>query len=269
MARKASAKERQDKKESTQHSGSQAGKEILLLWAILGEGGGKDVSRAALGKKGMLPSDDKKARDGLEKRGLITVEQRKTRNDQGRSIRGTWLAVTDEGLAWADENLAAVPAKMQAAAPILQAWLARLSIHLQARQMPIDEFLGLRRSRASAEYGAGPDSPVGMLHEDSPPAAPHLGASLNGDYDQLRVRIRQAYLAVTGNRTSTRARLSDIRRKLNDIESSALDAALKRMQRDQQATLYPLDNKVEITDADRDAAIYFGSEPRHLLWIER
>jgi hypothetical protein len=92
---------------------------------------------------------------------------------------------------------------------------------------------------------------------------------LNGEYDALRARIRQAYLAVTGNRVNTRARLSDIRGKLNDIDTGILDAALKRMQREQQAILYALDNKAEITDADRDAAIYFGNEPCHILWIER
>jgi hypothetical protein len=108
---------------------------------------------------------------------------------------------------------------------------------------------------------------VGAFHEDSPatPAQPPL----NGDYDALRTRIRQAYLAVTGNRVNTRARLRDIREKLHDMDPAALEATLKRMQREQQATLYPLDNKAEIADADRTAAIYFGSEPRHILWIER
>jgi hypothetical protein len=46
-------------------------KQVLLLWAILGEGGGEDVSRPALEKKGMLPDDDKAARDALEAQGLI------------------------------------------------------------------------------------------------------------------------------------------------------------------------------------------------------
>ena len=41
------------------------------------------------------------------------------------------------------------------------------------------------------------------------------------------------------------------------------------MQREQLASLYQLDNRTEITDADRAAAIYFGSEPRHILWMER
>ena len=37
--------------------------QVLLLWAILGQGG--EVSRSVLEKKGMLPGDDKAARDAL------------------------------------------------------------------------------------------------------------------------------------------------------------------------------------------------------------
>jgi hypothetical protein len=248
---------------------SAAGKELLLLWAILGEGGGKAVSRAVLQEKGMLPSDDKKARDGLEARGLIKGEKRTIRNELGRSVSGIWMTPTEAGLAWAQENLAETPAKSQAAAPILKAWLARLSSLLHARNIPLNEFLEPRRSGVSAASEPG-HSPVLVLHEDSPAVPFHPAPQpLNGDYDALRARIRQAYLAVTGNRINTRARLRDVREKLNDVDSTTLDAALKRMQREQQAVLYPLDNKAEITDADRNAAIYFGSEPRHILWIER
>ena len=46
---------------------------------------------------------------------------------------------------------------------------------------------------------------------------------------------------MTGDRINTRARLCDIREKLNDIDRAALDEALKRMQREQQAALYPLE----------------------------
>jgi hypothetical protein len=266
MAGKAPAKENKKTKRAPE-SDPQGGKETLLLWAILGEGGGKDVSRAVLEYKGMLPGDDKKARDGLEARGLIAVEQRTTRNEQGKSVRGTWMTVTKDGLAWAEENLAVMPAKSQAATPILQAWLARLSILLQARNTSMSQFLEPHCYVATYESR---ESPVGVLHEDSPAATFHPEPSpLNGDYDTLRARIRQAYLAITGNRVNTRARLHDIREKLHDIDPVTLEAALKRMQREQQATLYPLDNKAEITDADRNAAIYFGSEPRHILWIER
>ena len=247
-------------RERLQRSDPRAGKEVLLLWAILGEGGGKDVSRSSLNDKGMLPSDDKAARNGLEARGLIKVEKRKFRNEKGRSISSYWMTVTETGRAWAEENLAAVPAKSQSAAPILQAWLARLSIFLHARNMPMTEFLGQHRG-VSRE----PTTELAM----TPTVPTHPSPPLALDYDALRARIRQAYLAVTGNRINTRARLCDIREKLNDIDRAALDEALKRMQLEQQASLYPLDNKTEITDADRNAAIYFGVEPRHILWIER
>jgi hypothetical protein len=249
MAEKPKAKEKQGQ---AQRPDSQAGRELLLLWAILGEGGGKDVSRAALDAKGMLPPDDKKARDGLENRGLITVETRMTPNEKGRPVRGTWITATKAGLAWAQENLAVMPAKSQAAAPILQAWLRRLSILLQTRSIPIAEFLGAHRGTASPESGT------------------KVAASpLNGDSDALRAQIRQAYLELTGGRFNTRALLRDLRQKLRNIDRPALDEALKKMQREEEASLYQMDNRVEITDADRAAAIHFGDEPRHILWIER
>jgi hypothetical protein len=97
-------------KEILQRSDPRAGKEVLLLWAILGEGGGKDVSRSSLNDKGMLPSDDKAARNGQKARGLIKVEKRRSRNEKGRSISSYWMTVTETGRAWAEENLAAVPA---------------------------------------------------------------------------------------------------------------------------------------------------------------
>jgi len=89
------------------------------------------------------------------------------------------------------------------------------------------------------------------------------------EYDKLQSRIRQAYLAVTSDRINTRARLCDVRERLSDVDRTALDEVLKKMQREQQISLYPLDNKAEIADADRKAAIYFSGEPRHILWIER
>jgi hypothetical protein len=248
-------------KETSQGLDPRAGKEVLLLWAILGEGAGDEVSRSALDNKGMLPSGDKVAREALAARGLIKVEKRTSRNEKGRSTSGYWLSVTEAGRGWAEENLAAMPAKSQAAAPTLQAWLKRLSIFLHARNISIAEFLGL-------EPGTSRETHVDVEIVSPIPSQvpPSLHAS---EYETLRARIREAYLAVTGNRVNARARLCHVREKLSHIERGALDEALKRMQREQQASLYPLDNKSEITDADRNAAIHFGSEPRHLLWIER
>jgi hypothetical protein len=191
---------------------------------------------------------------------LIKAERRSVRNENGRAATGNWMSMTENGRAWAAENLAAQPAKSQAAAPILQAWLARLSGFLHARDIPLTEFFGISNPTREPRPGLTVASGV----------PPRPTSSAQGrNYDALSALVRKAYLDVTGNRINTRARLSHIRQKLNDVDRSALDEALKRMQREQQVALYPLDNKTEITDEDRTAAIYFGSEPRHILWIER
>ena len=138
--------------------------------------------------------------------------------------------------------------------------MAGTSVDFSARSQHADDRIsGAAPRRKPRAYNRTRDDTYSDSSE--PSARPH--------YDALRARIRQAYLAVTGNRINTRAQLCDIREKLNDIDRAALDEALKRMQLEQQASLYPLDNKTEITDADRNAAIYFGVEPRHILWIER
>lgn len=251
---------RRKAKQKLQRSDSRAANEVLLLWAILAEGGGDEVSRSALDNKGMLPNDDKAAREGLEARGLIKNERRSSRNEKGRSVTGYWLSMTHAGRAWAEGNLAAVPAKSQAAAPVLQAWMKRLSVFLNTRNMPLTEFLKLH---AIGNRESTTEQLARAASSESKPG------SLASDYNELRARIRTAYLELTGGRLNTRCRLCDLREKLTDVERATLDETLKRMQREHEAALYPLDNKSEITQADRDAAIYFGSEPRHILWIER
>jgi hypothetical protein len=44
-----------------------------------------------------------------------------------------------------------------------------------------------------------------------------------------------------------------------------LDAALLKMQQASKLVLFRLDNQREITDADREAALFVGDEPRHVL----
>jgi hypothetical protein len=110
---------------------------------------------------------------------------------------------------------------------------------------------------------------MSLIRRYSPPdlTPPPLPSTF--DHATMRQRVRNAYLELTGGRFNTRALLRDIREKLNDIERGELDDVLKQMQREQLASLYQLDNRTEITDADRAAAIHFGSEPRHILWMER
>jgi len=188
---------------------------------------------AAAFQNELKPEPEKADREALSAEGLIRWDKR------GQRI---WIEVRDKGWEWAGKNLdAALPTNSSAAGPILQAWLKRLKAFMEARGMVLADVLGPQK----------------------PPPPAQL------DYQALRARIRQAYLDSTGGRLNTRALLRDIREKLQDIERGTLDEALRQMQQEQEAALYQMDNRVELTDADRTAAIYFGNEPRHILWIER
>lgn len=167
MAKKAKAKELK-KPKAVANTAEQW--ELLLLWAILGEGGGHPVSRPTLEQKGMLPSDDKKARAGLESRGLIKL---------GKGERGSIVfSITDLGLAWAEDNLAALPASSKFATPILQAWLRRLSLYMSAHEVPLTAILGFEHVRSGDDDGTTMPAPM----PEPTPLAPH-------DYDVMRARI--------------------------------------------------------------------------------
>jgi hypothetical protein len=208
----------------------------LILWALLAREG------AAGFQKELKPEPEKADRDALTQAGLVSWTKR------GQKI---WIEVTENGWAWAGNNLAAaLPMNSSAGSQILRAWLTLLKAFLDSRGLVLADVLGPQRS-------ANPE-----IESVSSPTQ-------TTDYDALRARIRQAYLDSTGGRIGTRALLAEIRAKLPDIDRAALDEALKRMQREAEGSLYQLDNRAEITDADRAAAIYFGGEPRHILWIER
>ncbi len=224
----------QSKKKSTPE------KRTLILWALLAR------ENAAAFQNELKPEPEKADRVALSDEGLIKWKSR------GQRI---WIEVTDKGWAWAGKNLgAALPTNSGAAGQILQAWLARLKAFMEAQGMVLADILAPQDSTRPDPAGGGVTEPLKF-------------AAL--DYAAVRERIRQAYLDVTGGRLNTRALLKDLRGKLHDIERGTLDEALKQMQREQEASLYQLDNRSEVTDADRTAAIHFGNEPRHILWIER
>jgi hypothetical protein len=175
----------------------------------------------------------KSGREALVRAKFIRVERR------GRSL---WLEATDAG--WNEAQLSLgrdLPASTSLSVngiPILQDWLARLGAFLSAHDFSLADF-------AAAEGSAG---------------APR--------FSDLAARIRQAYLEVTGGQFAARARLSELRRHLPDVDRETLDRELLRFhQNDEKARLMRLDNPREITPAEREAQIVFKGEPLHLLWI--
>ena len=85
----------------------------------------------------------------------------------------------------------------------------------------------------------------------------------------IRTRIEQAYLKVTGGKFNQRGVLADIRSHLQDLPREAVDAELRKMGGEEGVNLMGLDNKQEATPERQAAAVEVGGEPRHLLWLDR
>jgi hypothetical protein len=215
-------------------------KRTLILWALLVR------ENASSFQNELKPEPDKADRDALQEAGLIKAEPR------GR-YRRIWIEVTDKGWAWAGSNLgAALPRNSSAGCQILQEWLTRLKVFMEARGLALADVLGPQAStQAVGGLKAEPPRPAGR------------------DYAAVRARIRKAYLDITDGRLNVRAPLSDIRQKLKDIDRAALDNALGRMHLEEGTTLSGLNNPQEITPAIRDAAVNFKGESMYVLWITK
>lgn len=214
-------------------------RQTLVLWALLGMGGG--AAQKDLGFP-LAPRD----RDALKKAGLVAVE---------KGARGAIrLEVTDSGWDWASRHLdAALPSgrnATKAGTPILQAWLERLAAYVRVRGVPLAEVL-------SISAGAG----------EAAPGSPEAEAT-EVPYEALRDRVREAYLAATGGRMGSSVPLSRIRAALPEIGRHTLDAVLLRMHAEPGATLMSLANPADIA-AERDAAIGVHGREMHILWINR
>lgn len=175
------------------------------------------------------PEPSSKDRKALENAKIITNEKR------GRSL---WIEVTETGWAWANDHLtASLPARAPTASPILQTWLGHLQEFLHRRNFSLADIF-------------------------TPPArqTPAADATVTTEIED---RVRTAYLDATGGAWNRRVRLSELRHRLRDVARDRFDATLLKMQ--QASKLVLLDNQREITDADRDAALLVGGEPRHLL----
>jgi len=208
--------------------------QTLILWALLARGGSSF-------QKDLKPEPKPKDRDPLVRARLISVEKRN---------RAIVLNVEDEGWRWAADHMdAELSVRSTAGAFVLRDLLARLAVFAKLRNLPLAEILA----------AAPPSSPArGVLHIE-PPTQPA----------DLRERIRAAFLELTGGTLNTRVRLADLRALLPDLDCARLDEALSRISREDGTTLMQIDDRTDITESDRDAALYIGTEPRHLLWISK
>jgi len=220
--------------------------QTLILWALLARGGSGF-------QKDLKPEPKPKDREALVRAGLISKEKGK---------RGAiTLNVEDKGWHWASENMDAEISKhSNAGAVVLQDLLSRLGAYTKARNIALADVL------APQDQGADP----GKGRQDkTEPQGPDAAPSDSHDFASLRAQLRAAFLDLTGDKFNTRVRLSDLREKLRHVDRAALDQTLLAIAKEEGAVLMQLDNRTEITGADRDAALEVGREPRHLLWLTK
>jgi hypothetical protein len=210
-------------------------KQALIMWCLLGQHGW-----ALQGK--VVPKVEKKDRDALEAGGYI----KSWKADRGALV----LKVDDDkGWRWGSDHLREeLPPNFQ----VLQNWLARLHEYLERSGETFPNFIG-----------PAPTSPPGP---PKPKAKKPTAA-------QLRKRIEEAYLAVTGDRKAEQALLSKVRAHLSDLDRKTVDEGLLRiLQGDNQgkkkARLGQISDPKTLSQDDREAAFTPGGEPFHLLWIQ-
>lgn len=73
----------------------------------------------------------------------------------------------------------------------------------------------------------------------------------------------------TMNGVGDRIRLRHVRDWLPMMSRKALDAELMRLQRERMIMIYPLDNPLDITLADKAAALVIAGEPHHIIYREK
>ncbi|MDX1605012.1 MAG: hypothetical protein R3202_02400 [Candidatus Competibacterales bacterium] len=202
--------------------------QVLYLWSLLVAGGEGFV-------KDQPYQPDARERRALLRSGLIEEEKR----HHPRTRRPVnFNTVTDAGWAWIAAHMEApLPPPSKGERQVLQALLAQLGAFLQARDLPLAEFL----APGSADPGPQAD---------------------------LEQRLLEACLELGDGRRDVRVRLADLRERLADVERATLDRELFRLQRERRLVLYPLDDPLEITRADQAAAIDIGGVgKRHILYL--
>jgi len=214
--------------------------QTLLLWRILAKAGASgEVMQKDLGAK-VVAAD----RQGLVRLGLLDVAKGKA--------GALTLTVTDAGWGWSDAHLdAPLPTKASAGlSPLLHAWLTLFHGHLRRHSLSLADVFRPAH---------------GDVHQP-----PETGTrTVEGETAEFHSQIRSAYFSITNGQIKTRCLLRDLRPLLPDISRQELDATIRHMATTGEAVLFRLDNRLEITPADVDAAILSGGEPQHILWIDR
>jgi hypothetical protein len=206
---------------------------VLLMWNLLFTGDEPMVSKAK-------PGVDKKKLAPLLDAGLVVLEKRG---------RASHIVLTDRAWQWAEDNLDAPFSTSTNVTIALRGLLPRLRHYLKQSGTPLAEILS-------------------AVEPPNAPAAEAQPAPTETPAPAIDGAIREAYLALSGGQWETRVRLAHLRERLAAYAREDQDAALLQMQAAGRLVLYRLDDPQDTFDADRAAALYLGSDARHLVYMK-
>lgn len=220
-------------------------KQVLLLWRMMFLGEEPMQSKTK-------PGISKKERDELFQAGFIKPDKRG---------RATYLQLKDYAWDWAVKNLdAKISDRTPAAGPVLQKVLTLLKNYMQTGNVSLYEFVHAKPRENKDESDSITCSPPG--------AVPETPASAACTPAELELKIRNAYFQASGGEARKQIRLRQLRNNLRDLPRSVLDDTLCRMKSDHKIILYPLDDPLEITPADQEAALTIAGRNNHIIILE-
>ncbi|MFB3786298.1 MAG: hypothetical protein ACE15F_08005 [bacterium] len=213
--------------------------QALLIWKLILTGEEPAVSKV---KPKLLP----KPRNELKDAQFIDVISRG---------RANHIILLDRAWRWAEDNMdIAINTRSPEIKTVLHNVLSLLKYYMQTNNVKLSEFVQIasRKKIMAAANSAIPAT--------SPPSTPTPA--------DLEQQIRDAYFQASGGEARKQIRLRRLRDNLRDLPRSVLDEALCRMKSDHKIILYPLDDPLEITPADQDAALTIAGRNNHIIILE-
>lgn len=211
-------------------------RQALFLWNLILTGGGKD--------EGVKWSETKPELKPAEKQALVAAGYLNVSKQGAAKI----LTTTELAWSWAEgvDKVVLLKSRSALGATVLEALLNRLLPLLRERGIGLSE----------------------LFPRDGAPNSVVATASASEPAQSLPARIETVCLQLTSGARQTRVKLHDLRRGLPDVPREALDSALLELQRKRKLVLYREDNSAALRAEDRDAALFVGNEPRHLVLLE-
>lgn len=224
-------------------------KQALLLWRLI----------TAETEEERVPLQSKtNPRLSVEERTQL-VDDEFIRLEKKPGKGGLHIVLTDKAWVWAQTTLDVelMQSHSRVGAQALQGLLRKLLPFLQQNDLPLASLFASGQplgTGANVEPRERADSPWSDREKLVDASVPR--------------QIEAACLSLAGGERKARVRLSELRRHLGTIARDVLDRALLELQDQRRLVLYRDDNMAALTDDDRDAALYVGDAPRHLVYLE-